>query len=228
MSAAPTEQEHSLRKAGGRSGDEGGRLPHSRRYALHHGVEKAYSISTVGVAAARTPWLFSGTITLADAKPFSANRQRRPTEASNMSLRSIWKKNGTAIGSAGAENSCRPRKTRAAVSGPPTRAVDPSTQRKTLRETSAAFRPGAQCAEQVLAPPSPPAPGQATAQGHPTGLSQATEEITVHGGEPAPAAQGRRGGRSPGRVGEGARNFHREAPIRRRHETAGMGELAKP
>jgi hypothetical protein len=42
-----------------------------------------------------------GTSAFPDNTALSANRQRTPTDASTVSLRSIWKKNGLAIGSVG-------------------------------------------------------------------------------------------------------------------------------
>jgi hypothetical protein len=43
------------------------------------------------------PPSFIGTIAFSPTKPVSAKRQRKPTDASYWSLRSIWKKNGILI-----------------------------------------------------------------------------------------------------------------------------------
>src|SRR5262249_52445707 len=48
----------------------------------YNGAENAYSTSTVGMTSARSSCWFSGTSALAETKPVSAKRHRKPTEAS--------------------------------------------------------------------------------------------------------------------------------------------------
>jgi hypothetical protein len=101
-------------------------------------AQNRHSTLTVGTTLARSPERFSGTSAFADSSAVSRKRQRRPTEASTASLRSIWKKNGTRIGSAGALSSWRPRKTMGTARRSTTEIVPPSAHRTAERSTSLA------------------------------------------------------------------------------------------
>src|SRR5262249_19089520 len=94
-------------KAGARSVGEA----HARASRPPAPTQNRHSTFTVGTTLARSPEPFTGTSAFADSSAVSRKRQRSPTDASTESLRSIWKKNGTRIGSAGALSSWRPRKT---------------------------------------------------------------------------------------------------------------------